>query len=173
MSLSAKLLLDGEHVVEETRTHVKVLVLPFLLGLAVMAVAGFTYGAIGDSADTWVRVAVVGVALVLLTITTVVPFLRWYLWTYTLTNLRIVEQRGILTRTGRIIPLMRVNDVNYEKHLIDRILRCGTLIVHDASHQAGLRLHDVPRIEEFHRSVSRLVFDNRPSHQEVPRGESS
>ena len=65
MSLSAKLLLDGEHVVEETRTHVKVLVLPFLLGLAVMAVAGFTYGAIGDSADTWVRVAVVGVALVL------------------------------------------------------------------------------------------------------------
>lgn len=173
MSLSAKLLLDGEHVVEETRTHVKVLVVPFLFGLAVMAVAGFTYGVIGDGGGSWARIAVVVVALVLFTITTVIPFLRWYLWTYTLTNLRIVEQRGILTRTGRIIPLMRVNDVNYEKQLIDRILRCGTLVIHDASQQEGLRLHDVPRIEEFHRSVSTLVFDNHPSHQEVPRGESS
>ena len=54
---------------------------------------------------------------------TLLPFLRWYLWTYTLTNKRIVEQKGILTRTGRVIPLSRINDVAYEKNLNDRILR--------------------------------------------------
>ncbi len=80
-------------------------------------------------------------------------------WTYTLTNKRIVEQKGLLTRTGRIIPLNRVNDVAFEKNLNDRILGCGTLIIHDASEQAGLQLRDIPRIEAFHRTVSNLVFD--------------
>lgn len=173
MSLSAKLLLDDERVIEETRTHIKVLLVPFLLGLAVMGVAGFAVGAISGEAAQWLRLAVVGVAVLLFIVSTVVPFLRWYWWTYTLTNLRIVEQRGILTRTGRVIPLMRVNDVNYEKQLSDRILGCGTLVIHDASQQEGLRLHDIPRIEEFHRSVSRFVFDAHATHQEVPRGESS
>lgn len=173
MSLSPKLLLDHEHVVEETRTHVKALFVPFVLGLAIMAIAGFSYGAVGSAGDAWVRIAILIVAVVLFCITTVIPFLRWYLWTYTLTNLRIVEQRGILTRNGRIIPLMRVNDVSYEKHLKDRLLGCGTLVVHDASEQSGLRLHDIPRIEDFHRQVSSLVFDAHAPHQEVPRGESS
>ena len=77
----------------------------------------------------------------------VIPFLRWFLWTYTLTNKRIVEQKGILTRTGRVIPLSRINDVAFEKNLNDRILGCGTLVIHDASEQAGLELRDIPHIE--------------------------
>ncbi len=173
MSLSRKLLLDGEEVVEETRTHIKVLFVPFLFGLVLMGVAGFAVGFIGSRGDGWARGIVIAVAAVLFVITTLIPFLRWYLWTYTLTNLRIVEQRGILTRTGRVIPLMRINDVNYEKHLNDRLLGCGTLVVHDASQQEGLKLHDIPRIERFHRTVSGLVFDAHDTHQEVPRGESS
>jgi uncharacterized membrane protein YdbT with pleckstrin-like domain len=87
----------------------------------------------------------------------VVPFLRWYLWTYTLTNKRIVEQRGILTRSGRVIPLSRINDVAFEKNLNDRILGSGTLVIHDASDQAGLELRDIPRIEDMHRTVTTLV----------------
>jgi len=173
MSLSSKLLLDGERVVEEVRTHVKALVVPFLIGLVVMAIAGYSYGAVGRAGDGWVRIGILIAAAIILCITTVIPFLRWYLWTYTLTNLRIVEQHGILSRSGRVIPLMRVNDVSYEMQLVDRILRCGTLVVHDASEQSGLRLNDIPRIEHFHRQVSALVFDAHAPHQEVPRGESS
>lgn len=159
MSLPRKLMIDGEQTVETTRTHVKKLFLPFVVLLVVCIAAGFLLARIGDKADGKVGWVVVGLAVVLVLWGSVVPFLTWYLWTYTLTNKRIVEQKGILTRTGRVIPLSRINDVAFEKNLNDRILGCGTLIIHDASEQAGLELDDIPRVEAFHRTVTNLVFE--------------
>lgn len=156
--LSEKLLLDDETVEAETRTHVKVLLVPFLIALAIMLVGGYFVGAIGDSGGGTPRLIGLVVLLVLFVWGSLLPFLRWFTWTYTLTNRRLIEQKGILTRSGRIIPLARINDVAYEKGVVDRMLRCGTLIIHDASQQSGLRLHDIPRIEDFHRRVSRLVL---------------
>lgn len=156
--LSEKLLLDDETVETATRTHVKVLIVPFLIGLAVMLIGGYFVGAVGDSGGGTPRLLGLAVLAVLFLWGTVLPFLRWLTWTYTLTNRRLIEQKGILTRKGRVIPLARINDVEYEKGVIDRVLRCGTLIIHDASHQSGLELHDIPRIEDLHRQISRLVL---------------
>lgn len=159
MALSRKLLMDGETTVATTRTHVKVMLVPFLILLAVSFAAAFLVAQVGDAGNGWVRWIIVAVALVLLLFGTILPFLTWLLWTYTLTNKRIVEQKGILTRTGRVIPLSRINDVSFERNLNDRILRCGTLVIHNASDEAGLELHDIPRIADFHRTVSNLVFE--------------
>jgi uncharacterized membrane protein YdbT with pleckstrin-like domain len=152
-------MIDGEQTVETTRTHVKRLFLPFLVLLAVCVIAGFLIAQIGDKGDGKVGWVIVAIAVVLVLWGSVLPFLNWYLWTYTLTNKRIVEQKGILTRTGRVIPLSRINDVAFEKNLNDRILGCGTLIIHDASEQAGLELDDIPHVEAFHRTVTNLVFE--------------
>jgi len=154
MTLSRKLMIDGEQIVTTTRTHVKVLFVPVIILLAVGAAGGFLAASVGAGVARWI---VIGVAVVLALWGAVLPFVRWFLWTYTLTNKRIVEQKGILTRTGRVIPLSRVNDVAFEKNLNDRILGCGTLVIHDASEQAGLELRDIPHIEDLHRTVTGLV----------------
>ncbi len=170
MGPTEKILLPGELGVETVRTHIKSLFLPFLLGLVTMIAAGFAVGMLGDTGSGTPRLIAVIVAAVVLVLVTVIPFLRWLTWTYTLTNKRLIEQKGILTRSGRIIPLARINDVAFEKSVLDRILGCGTLIIHDASAQAGLRLHDIPQIETFHRDISRLVIE---SHEpEVRRDET-
>ena len=154
MTLPRKLMIDGEQTVATTRTHVKVLFVPVIILLAVGAASGFLAAAVGPGVARWI---VIGVAVVLALWGAVLPFVRWFLWTYTLTNKRIVEQKGILTRTGRVIPLSRINDVAFEKNLNDRILGCGTLVIHDASEQAGLELRDIPHIEDLHRTVTGLV----------------
>jgi membrane protein YdbS with pleckstrin-like domain len=159
MSLPRKLMIDGEQTVETTRTHVKKLFLPFLILLVVCIAAGYLIARIGDKGDGTAGWVVAAIAAILVLWGSVLPFLGWYLWTYTLTNKRLVEQKGILTRTGRVIPLSRINDVAFEKNLNDRILGCGTLIIHDASEQAGLQLADIPRVEAFHRTVTNLVFE--------------
>ncbi|WP_082582140.1 PH domain-containing protein [Aeromicrobium sp. Root236] len=159
MSLPRKLMIDGEQVIATTRTHVKVLFLPFLILLVVAGVGGWAISQVGDSGSGVPRWIVVAAMLVLILWGSVLPFLKWLTWTYTLTNKRIVEQKGLLTRTGRVIPLSRINDVAFEKNLNDRILGCGTLIIHDASEQAGLELNDIPHIEAFHRTVTNLVFE--------------
>ncbi|MET1062019.1 MAG: PH domain-containing protein [Aeromicrobium sp.] len=163
MSLPRKLMVDGEQTVTTTRTHVKVLFIPFLILLVVCVAAGYLIAKIGDQGDNVVGWVIVGLALILILWGSLLPFLKWLTWTYTLTNKRLVEQKGLLTRTGRVIPLSRINDVAFEKHLNDRILGCGTLIIHDASEQAGLELNDIPHIEAFHRTVTNLVFEKDDS----------
>ncbi|MBC7632751.1 PH domain-containing protein [Aeromicrobium sp.] len=169
MSLPRKLMIDGEQTVATTRTHVKVLLIPFLILLVVAGVGGFLAAKAGDSGSGYVRWAILAIGLVLIVVGSIVPFATWLAWTYTLTNKRIVEQKGLLTRTGRVIPLSRINDVAFEKNLNDRILGCGTLIIHDASEQAGLELRDIPHIEAFHRTVTNLVFE---MHDKTARDES-
>lgn len=160
MTMSRKLMIEDEEIITSMRTHIKVLVVPFLILIAVAAAAGFLIAAVGETAGGVVRWVVLAVAAALIVVGVLVPFVRWLTWTFTITNKRLVEQKGILTRTGRVIPINRINDVAFEKHLSDRILGCGTLIVHDASEQAGLRLHDIPDIEAVHRTLTTLVFED-------------
>lgn len=169
MALPRKLMIDGEQTVATTRTHVKVLFLPFAILLLVGLIEGYVQAKVSGDTNATVRWILVGIALVVVFFGTLLPFAKWFAWTYTLTNKRIVEQKGLLTRTGRVIPLSRINDVSFEKNLNDRILGCGTLIIHDASEQAGLKLKDIPHIEAFHRTVSNLVFEQ---HDKSARDES-
>lgn len=157
MTLPRKLMIEGEQTVTTTRTHIKVLFVPALILLAVTGSVAFLGSRLWAQANhlfSWIVIAL-GAALIVWGV--IIPFLRWYTWTYTLTNKRLVEQRGILTRSGRVIPLSRINDVAFEKNLNDRILGCGTLVIHDASEQAGLELRDIPHIEDLHRTVTTLL----------------
>ncbi|KHL16386.1 PH (Pleckstrin Homology) domain-containing protein [Mumia flava] len=154
MAVSSKLLIEGEREVLTVRTHVKALLVPFVVLILIAGAAGFTSAVTSGT----VRLVVIVVAVLILLWWVLLPFLRWLTTTYTITNKRLIEQTGLLTRSGRIIPLSRINDVAYEKHLSDRILGCGTLIVHDASEQEGMKIVDVPQVEDVHRQLTTLVF---------------
>lgn len=161
MALSPKLMTEGEYEVLTTRTHAKVLVWPVLQLLVLCALVGFLLAATRNTSQAallQILVLVAGLGLLLWRVA--LPFARWVARTYTATNRRLVEQAGIITRTGRVIPWARVNDVAFERSLTDRLLGCGTLVIHDASEQTGLRLRDVPQVKQVHRVLSDLVFDS-------------
>ena len=164
MTVPSKLLIEGENVVLSVRTHVKALLLPALLLVVVAAVAGYLTALVGDrDVPDWVLIA----------IWVVIPFLRWITTSYTITSRRVLYTTGIITRTGRAIPLSRINDVQFEKGLVDRLLGCGTLKVSEASEQSGLQLHDVPQVESVHRLLTSLVFgraDGRDDDGSPPMG---
>jgi uncharacterized membrane protein YdbT with pleckstrin-like domain len=158
MGISKKLLSDGEHVVLSVRTHAKVLIGPF--ALLILVVAGLVTVATVYSDNGIAVLVAVGVGLMVLVIWSFIPFLRWTTSTYTVTNRRLITRHGIITRTGRDIPLFRINDVAYEKGLLDRILGCGTLVISDATEKAGVILPDVPNVERVQLQISDLLFTN-------------
>jgi len=164
MGISQKLLSDGEHVVLSVRTHVKVLIGPATLIVVVLA-GVITVATIYSENDVAVTVAA-GVGVLALILWSLIPFLRWMTSTYTVTNRRLITRQGIITRTGRDIPLFRINDVAYEKSLIDRILGCGTLVISDATEKAGVVLPDVPNVERVHLQISDLLFANDDGHDD-------
>ncbi len=159
MSVPEKLLIEGEEIVLSMRTHAKALILPAVALIVLAALGGFITSIIPESsAEKWVVIAVWAAVAVGMIAWSVLPFIRWITTEYTITSRRVLLTSGILTRTGRAIPLQRINDVTFEKQLLDRMLGCGTLVVSDATEQSGMRLTDVPRIEWVHRRLTDLVF---------------
>jgi len=159
VAINKKLLNDGEAIVFSTRTHVKALVVPALVLILVAGAAGYGLGQVDNKV---VRSLIAAVALVVLLVYTVWPFLTWLTATYTVTNRRLTTHAGVISRTGHDIPLSRISDVSYEKGLLDRILGCGTLIVSDASEQGRVSLPDVPHVEQRQLQLSDLLFQGAP-----------
>lgn len=168
MGYSEKHLSDDEQVIYHLHTHVKALIVPVLVLLVLAAGVGFGLGALpdGELVGTVGRWAIVIVGIVVLGVWVIWPFLTWLTTTYTITSERLVTRRGIVTRSGRDIPLRVINDVAYEMQLNDRILRCGTLVVSAASEQGQVRLDDVPRVQQVQLRLSELV---REAHDEDER----
>lgn len=158
MAFPAKLLGEGEHVVDELRPHWKALVLPSAAFVLTAGVASFVAAIVpGWSAQGWVRLAILILALILVLAWSVRPFLRWRTTSYVLTDQRLITRQGVLSRSGRDIPLTRVNDVSFSHSLLGRVLRCGTLVVESAGERGQLVLVDVPRVEQVQRELYRLV----------------
>ena len=154
MAYPKRLLSDGETIALESHPHWKKLVLPVLAFLAVFGLAGFLLAVVGDRTAQYV---IVGVAVVLLVVFAVVPFLRWRTTLFVITDRRVVVRTGILSRTGRDIPLSRVNDVTFSHNLLERILGCGTLVVESAGERGQVQLTAVPRVEQVQRTLYELV----------------
>lgn len=162
MAPSRKYLSDDEVAVYHLRTHIKAIFVPIVVFIVVIAAASLGTFAV----DSQLRWGIVGVAVVIIVVWALWPILNWLTTTYTITTQRLITRSGVFTRTGRDIPHEHIHDVAYEQSVLDRLLRCGTLVVSSASEQGTVRLHDVPRVHAVQLRLSELV---READDDVPR----
>jgi membrane protein YdbS with pleckstrin-like domain len=154
MGLAGDQLSPGEAIVLETHEHWKHLLGTMLvcgaalIGLVIVLVISPDEGFLAWL-DTLGWVAFAGVVLLF----GIWPALSWWYRTYTLTNERLATRKGVLRRSGRDIPLTRVNDVAFEQGILDRLVDSGTLRVSAASEDGTVVLVDIPNI---HRVTLRL-----------------
>lgn len=158
MGLPAKLLGADEHVVLHMRTHGKALILPALALVLCGALIGVGLALIPMDFRPIGQYFIVGIGLVLIIWWSVIPFLNWLTRTYTVTNRRLITRWGILNKIGKDLPLIRINDVSYERSLLDRILGCGTLNIQTAADAGPIVLDDVPDVERVHVVMTELLF---------------
>jgi uncharacterized membrane protein YdbT with pleckstrin-like domain len=160
MAYPRKLLSSDEQPELELHPHWKALVLPVLVLLVTVPVASFLAARAPDGASrTPVRVAIVVLALVVVVLGTLAPFLRWVTTHYVVTNRRIITRRGIIARSGRDMPLSRVNDISFSHTVWERVLGCGTLVVESAGETGQLTLSSVPDVEQVQRRIYELADD--------------
>ena len=154
MAYPAKLLGEGEEVVLDLHPHWKRLVLPVLVLLVVAAAYGFLLALVQDGTA---RLVVGVLALVLLLWQVLVPFLRWRTTLFVVTTRRVVVRQGVLSRSGRDVPMSRINDVTFSKDLLERLLGCGTLVVESAGERGQVVLTEVPDVEQVQRTIYDLA----------------
>ena len=97
------------------------------------------------------------IALLALMLWLIAPVLRWRTTTYELTTRRLRTRFGLLTRRGRDIPLARINDVSFEKGILDRLLGAGRLVVESAGEHGQIVLRDIPNVEQVQATLYQLV----------------
>ena len=154
VAINPKLLTDGESVIVDTRTHWKAILWPVILLVVVVAAATYLTQLAGNKYATW---AVGLIALAVLVVWSVKPFLEWLTATYTITTKRLITREGLVSRRGHDIPLLRISDVAYDMGPIDRMLGCGTLVISDASTHGQVELHDIPDVEQVQHQLMDLL----------------
>jgi uncharacterized membrane protein YdbT with pleckstrin-like domain len=158
VALPQKLLGADEHVLIHTRTHVKAMILPVLAFILIAAAVGIGAALIPREARPIGQIAILVLGIVLAIWLVILPFLRWRTTTYTITNRRLITRSGIFNKVGKDLPLNRINEVSYERSLMDRMLGCGSLIVQTAAEDGTIVLHDVPDVEHVNLQMSQLLF---------------
>jgi uncharacterized membrane protein YdbT with pleckstrin-like domain len=124
MAFPKKYLNDGEEIILDLRPHWFFLVAPVLALIAALALA--VWVGTGDPED-YVLFPVLGLSVVAL----LYFLVRLAQWTtdFVLTTDRLIYRKGVVSRSGREIPLERVNDVSFTQSLFQRMLRAGDLLV--------------------------------------------
>jgi uncharacterized membrane protein YdbT with pleckstrin-like domain len=155
-------LTQGEQLILRLHPHWKTIVRPlFILVVIIAATVALLVLLPTGSHMGLVRLVIGAVALVAVIIWFLIPLLRWRTTSYELTNRRLRLREGILSRSGRDFPLIRISDVSFSHDLIDRLLGCGKLTVESAGEHGQLVLTEIPQVEKVQATLFQLVEDEQ------------
>jgi uncharacterized membrane protein YdbT with pleckstrin-like domain len=147
-------LLPGEKVVAVRHQHwvmpLKAMALPVLL--VVLVVLGGDVLLRGNLPGE-VRLLVTLLVLALAGAWAIVTWIRWTATSFTVTDQRVILDSGVFSRSSRVIPIDRVQDVATRRSLAGRILGYGTVEIDAAGSQGAERLDHVPAPDAFRDQV--------------------
>ncbi|MGH3995099.1 MAG: PH domain-containing protein, partial [Pseudonocardiaceae bacterium] len=139
------LLSADERVVIHQHPHWKMLVLPVLAFLFIVALCAYLGALVAGQTwelQAWLALgALGGIGVLWLTL---VPLLRWRTTHFVVTTRRVLVREGILARSGIDIPIHRINTVQFRHTVVERLLGCGTLSIESASEEP-LEFDDIPQ----------------------------
>jgi uncharacterized membrane protein YdbT with pleckstrin-like domain len=155
---SERYLAAGEDPVLEVHRHGMVLAKPIFQSIAAIFLAALVGSLVSlddksDFIDT-----VVGLIAIFFVLRLGWKIMLWRLERIVVTDQRIFEVSGVLTRSVATVPLEKVTDMTYRRTLGGRILGYGDLIFETAGQmQAMDRIELLPRPDDFYRTVTSLV----------------
>jgi len=155
MSFPTKLLAPGEEIYLDSRPNWSYLFWPSDLTVVVLAgcVAVFVLWSSAPAFMAWVLLAF-GVCVF---VYFAARYIGWRTKSFVVTSQRIVYRTGALRRTGREIPIGRVQDVTYHQTVVERIVRAGSLTVESAGRHGQDPFPDITRPAEVQSLINRVV----------------
>lgn len=148
MALNPDFLSSDEQVIRVFRPHWRMLLLPvgwLVLGILTIILV-YTVIPPDDGLIDLITTGVIVLALVPLSFRRLIG---WWFTQYVLTNERLVVRSGVVARSGIEIPLENINNVLFEQSIMERILRCGDLLIESAGETGQSRLVDIRQPDQF------------------------
>ncbi len=167
MALNPDFLSSDEQVIRVFRPHWRMLILP--IAWLVVGILGIILVYQLPPENTMADLIATGLILVALVPLSFKRLIGWWFTPYVLTNERLVVRAGSVARSGIEIPLENINNVLFEQSVLERILRCGDLLIESAGETGQSRLVDIRQPDQF----QALLYRTREARSKDMSGASS
>lgn len=144
MAYPKKLLSPGEEVVSEFKPHWTAILGP--LGLTLLAIALVVVLLVFSPApwSFWGPIAVA----VLWFVVTIRKLVDWMTTDHVITNERVIQRSGFISKAGKEIPLEMINTVSFNQSVFERMVGSGDVMIESAGETGQTLYSDIPRAEE-------------------------
>lgn len=165
----------AERIVARVRRHARVLILPAAL---LIATAGGAAYALVVVPETWQRLVIVGVALVVVLLGSFLPFLAWLTRRTTITTRRIIIRSGVGVRIRQELLHSRGYDVTVRRTWAQGAFGSGDVRI-NTGHDHPVVLRDVPKprlvqaaLEALMEHAHTQIADRRRAEQSAVDGDT-
>ncbi len=101
---------------------------------------------------------IVAVALLVITgLWLVVRYLKWLTTNFVITSQRLIFRQGVIGKSGIEIPLERVNNVNFNQSVFERLLGAGDLLIESGGEDGQQRFTDIRHPDKVQNLVHATV----------------
>jgi uncharacterized membrane protein YdbT with pleckstrin-like domain len=146
-------LLPSETAVLKRHQHWVMPVKAMTLPVALVVLALLLDVLLRDRLSSDVKLVLTLLAFAIAGIWAIVTWIRWSATAFTITDQRVILDSGVLSRSSKVIPIDRVQDVSTRRSLPGRLLGYGTVEIDAAGAAGAERLDHVPAPDSFRDQV--------------------
>jgi membrane protein YdbS with pleckstrin-like domain len=170
VAYSKKNLNPGETVALDMHPHWWYFAEP--AGVLLLSIIGGILVLTQDNDGAWKVLRLVVLALVVASaIWLVVRYLKWVTTHFVITSHRLMFQTGIIGKSGIQIPLERVNNVNFNQSVFERILGAGDLLIESGGEDGQSRYTDIRHPDRVQRLIHAQMEGLARRHAGYVRGD--
>lgn len=168
MGSRPRYLAEDERLVLEVRRHPAVLIGPVAAFLAVLLLASALGFVTSPGDGTHLIDVIAGLITLFVGLRTAWQLCQWWVDRILVTDHRIFEVSGLITRKIASIPITKVTDMTYRRSLLGRLIGYGDLIFETAGREQALdKLDHIPEPDDFYRTVTSVVAAKEPAPRRV------
>lgn len=107
---------------------------------------------------------------------TIIRYLKWMTTHFVITSHRLIFRTGVLAKSGIEIPLERVNNVNFNQSIFERMLGAGDLLIESGGEDGQSRFSDIKHPDQVQRMIHsqmELAAERRGSYSRNTAGTTS
>jgi uncharacterized membrane protein YdbT with pleckstrin-like domain len=144
---------DREYVIARIHPHLRLLIWPSFLVIAMATGYGLGFGLLDES---WMRVALLILCLALIVVLWVAPVMFWLGNRMTITTRRVIIEQGMFARSRSEIALVRIHEVTARANVVQSLFRSGDVLIGTGA-ERDLVMRNVPRVALVQAALTELV----------------
>jgi membrane protein YdbS with pleckstrin-like domain len=162
---------SGEETLFETRPrffmYLKSAIIKFIALIVIIYIFGFVVSAaagIQNYLISIVRIPLVEATVYILLFLMLILIL-WIIWDllswnytmYTLTNQRVILQKGVIRKNKTYMHYDKIQDINVSQGLIERLISSGDIAIFGGHEHTRLILNDIPNPTKVEDMINRMI----------------